>query len=794
MKSQIRTVLINGKVVEKHIKRKLEKKVVKRKLEKKVKKKVKKKVEKVEMYMLVKNILQSFQYSARMQAIPSNLVDNVPIVCISCNTTRQQQIIEDSKLLHLNIEFSPVTVSHTDIILNTLKFKNGRPEEKACFLSHLETANYMLKKYPTNEFVLVIEDDVFLHGIHYWKKSITELVSELPSGWEVASLHGANKNILFSPWKVSECVLGAQALIWSKKGLEKAKEILSNVKNIENFEPIDIFIPREFNSFVFHDTCQVFENQDVCILNDAINPTTKYNNEMYLDKYQTWEEQKKINIPKKFHQFWTCFKTGDVSIPIFYQKNVATIKDQHPEWTYKCWSMKEAYLYIKTYFGWFLPTFESYDKDIKRADAFRYCILFREGGVYMDLDSACLKPLDTLISVSNTAIFGYEQYNKTIIGNAFMAAPPFHPFFAFCLLQLLTTVKLGVLKSAGPCFLTKLITQYNSIVKKGKILHVHAIPILYTHEWRKTPHSISKIRRENPSSYVTTFWSSSWHNGNWGFRTKLKGTRNMGNTENHGGFKKDSTQKYNNKLYDINVHSVKLSNTQIQNLTNCIPHTSFDENQLKLFKQEKPFTMDDSLVPSVKFSIHEVFFKRNHTKFNIRDPFGGGEKLHITPTPKLLQSLLENISLLYCKHSENQVEKYISERLCGLAALQIHCGGEDDEKKTLFEPIFHNDSTTSVLHFSITLAGSRDVIFESHDDREDIKVTLQKGDMYSGPMSHITHGVRHTQRSWENRSMSLQIRMFDVGTKYSPDELYKAANALHNKCAMLLQDVFKILL
>lgn len=791
MKRQIRTVLINGKVVEKQIegKKKVEKQIKSKMLKQKLEKKVEK-VKKIEMNMLVTDILKSFQYSARMQAIPSNLFDNVPIVCISYNTTRRQQIIEDSKLLQLNIEFSPVTVLHTDTILNTLKFKNGKPKEKACFLSHLETANYILKKYPTHEFVLVIEDDVFLPGIHYWKKSITELVLELPSGWDVASLHGANKNILVSPLKVSDCVWGTQALIWSTKGLEKAKDILSNVKNIENFEPFDIFIPREFNSFVFHNTCQVFENQDVCSLNDAINPVTKYN-EIYLDKYQTWEEQKKINIPKKFHQFWTCFKTGDVSLPVFYQKNVATLKDQHPEWTYKCWSMDEAYLYIKTYFGWFLPTFESYDKDIKRADAFRYCILFREGGVYMDLDSACLQPLDKLISVSNTAIFGYEKYNKTLVGNAFMAAPPFHPFFAFCLLKLLTTVNLKVVHSTGPCFLTKLITQYNSIVKKGKILHVYTIPILYTHECTKTLHSISKIRRENPSSYVTTFWSSSWHNGKWGFCTKLKGARI---TENHEGFKKDSTKKFNNKLYDINVHSVKLSNTQIQNLTNCIPHTFFDENQLKLFKQEKPFTMDDSLVPSFKFSIYEVFFVRNHTKFNIRDHFGGSLKIHIAPTPTLLQSLLDNISLLYCKHSGNEIEKYISERLNGIVALQIHCGGENNENKTLFEPVFHNDGTTSVLHFSITLAGSRDVIFESHDDREDIKVILQKGDMYSGPMSHITHGVRHTQRSWENRSMSLQIRMFDVGTKYSPDELYKAASALHNKCAMLLQDIFKILL
>ena len=283
MKSKIRTVLINGKVVEKQRngktvlingkvveKQQNDKTVIKWKLEKKVekvKKKVKK-VEKIDRKMLV-NILKSFQYSARMQAIPSNLVDNVPIMCISCNTTRRQQIIEDSKLLQLNIEFSPVTVLHTDAILNTFKFKNGKPKEKACFLSHLETANYMLKEYPTHEFVLVIEDDVFLPGIHYWKKSLTELVSELPSGWEVASLHGTNKNMIVSPWKVSENIYGTQALIWNKKGLEKAKEILSNVKNIENFEPIDIFIPREFNSFVFHDTCQVFENMDVCSFNDA---------------------------------------------------------------------------------------------------------------------------------------------------------------------------------------------------------------------------------------------------------------------------------------------------------------------------------------------------------------------------------------------------------------------------------------------------------------------------------------------------------------------------------------------
>lgn len=46
----------------------------------------------------------------------------------------------------------------------------------------------------------------------------------------------------------------------------------------------------------------------------------------------------------------------------------------------------------------FLPTFDSYKYPIQRADAIRYFVLHRFGGIYMDLDVGCKRDFAPLLS------------------------------------------------------------------------------------------------------------------------------------------------------------------------------------------------------------------------------------------------------------------------------------------------------------------------------------------------------------------------------------------------------------
>lgn len=58
----------------------------------------------------------------------------------------------------------------------------------------------------------------------------------------------------------------------------------------------------------------------------------------------------------------------------------------HPDFEFKLWTDESSIDFLKEHYNWFLPTFLEYKFDIQRADAIRYFVLHKYGGVYMDLD------------------------------------------------------------------------------------------------------------------------------------------------------------------------------------------------------------------------------------------------------------------------------------------------------------------------------------------------------------------------------------------------------------------------
>ena len=127
-----------------------------------------------------------------------------------------------------------------------------------------------------------------------------------------------------------------------------------------------------------------------------------------------------------------------------------------------------------------LHRYDGYDIHIKRVDAVRYFYLYHFGGVYLDLDQLCLRELELTPLLPGTATFGYIdrgincsrgeciRSNNEAVPNAFMAAPPRHPFFAYLIKQLPETRdrlfrghKLSHPNAAtGPSFLTRALVDW----------------------------------------------------------------------------------------------------------------------------------------------------------------------------------------------------------------------------------------------------------------------------------------------------------------------------------------------
>ena len=167
-------------------------------------------------------------------------------------------------------------------------------------------------------------------------------------------------------------------------------------------------------------------------------------------------------IPKIIHQTW---KTRE--IPEQWQSAVESVKMIHPDYEYILWTHETMAEFVKSTYPDFYPTYLNYKYDIQRCDAFRYLVLYKYGGIYLDLDIASKKKLDGLLHYNlvlcKTAIFS-KHYQ-----NCFYMCKPQHPFIKFCIEQLPKYTKsyiyLGkhnhIYNSTGPFFLTKMVKKYD---------------------------------------------------------------------------------------------------------------------------------------------------------------------------------------------------------------------------------------------------------------------------------------------------------------------------------------------
>jgi len=129
---------------------------------------------------------------------------------------------------------------------------------------------------------------------------------------------------------------------------------------------------------------------------------------------------------KIIHQTW---KTKN--IPAKYAQFAETVKRNNPDYEYRLWTDHDNRRLIEDLYPWFLSTYDSYAHGIERVDAVRYFILYTYGGVYIDLDMECLKPIDSLFR-EGELFFSLEAgplIRNQVVSNAFMAANKGNLFF-----------------------------------------------------------------------------------------------------------------------------------------------------------------------------------------------------------------------------------------------------------------------------------------------------------------------------------------------------------------------------
>lgn len=131
-----------------------------------------------------------------------------------------------------------------------------------------------------------------------------------------------------------------------------------------------------------------------------------------------------MSIPRIVHHVWP----GPDPIPYTFRANMATFADWNPDWEHRLWTESDLD-------GLRMVNRDLYDRAKEdapddwlrwRADIARLEIVYQYGGIYVDTDAECLRPLDDLLEYEYW--FAESPNAPGYATQAVFAAGPHHPF------------------------------------------------------------------------------------------------------------------------------------------------------------------------------------------------------------------------------------------------------------------------------------------------------------------------------------------------------------------------------
>ena len=180
-------------------------------------------------------------------------------------------------------------------------------------------------------------------------------------------------------------------------------------------------------------------------------------------------------IPRKIHQTFP----GELTPRL--KEHVDSLKARNPGWEHNLYSDEDAEDFVRDHFG--LKMLETYRLispayGAARADLLRHLIIFKHGGVYLDIKSDVAKPLDRVLRPDDQYIltqwrngpgqpdegFGLHPELAHIPGgeyhNYHLIAVPEHPFTKAAIEKIVANIrrykpwsgvgKMGVIRTTGP--------------------------------------------------------------------------------------------------------------------------------------------------------------------------------------------------------------------------------------------------------------------------------------------------------------------------------------------------------
>lgn len=221
-------------------------------------------------------------------------------------------------------------------------------------------------------------------------------------------------------------------------------------------------------------------------------------------------------VPLVFYQSWHSNK-----VPVKMKETIYKLLDMNPEFDYYLYSDEKSLEYIKEkYDNDVVDAFNTLKPGAYKSDLWRYCVLYKEGGVYLDIKFYSVVPLLNIIR-DNPIIYVRDLPHPCGgIYNAFMASPPNNDIFKHCIDDIVNSCKLKLYKDTqlsitGPCLLGDMVKKYIEAD------HVQKLPFNIVWHWQDRNSDIHYNNEVIIKSYIeyraeqSTFQKTMYYSDMW---------------------------------------------------------------------------------------------------------------------------------------------------------------------------------------------------------------------------------------------------------------------------------------
>ena len=164
-------------------------------------------------------------------------------------------------------------------------------------------------------------------------------------------------------------------------------------------------------------------------------------------------------IPKRIYQTW---KTKN--LPWGIKDVIKNMMELNPTYTHYLYDDDEINNFVlDNYPGEIFEAYNMLNIGAARADLWRYLILYKYGGIYLDIDAAILKPLDTLIKRDDSAIITREMF-EGLFNQWILIFKKGHPLLKEVITQCIFNIKNkssnNILHLTGSTVITNIINKF----------------------------------------------------------------------------------------------------------------------------------------------------------------------------------------------------------------------------------------------------------------------------------------------------------------------------------------------